>query len=72
MNQDGEAAGPASAPNAAWGPMRVVFLPYASDPVTFFDYRGLYREPDWMLPPPGLDVSKAAARADDLAVHRRD
>lgn len=57
MNQDGEAAAPASAPNAAWGPMRVVYLQYASDPVTFFEYRSLYREPDWMLPPRGPDVS---------------
>jgi uncharacterized membrane protein len=56
MNQDGEAAGPGS-PNAAWGPMRVVYLQYASDPVTFFDYRSFYREPDWMLPPRGPDVS---------------
>jgi uncharacterized membrane protein len=38
MNQDGEAAGPAPAPNAAWGAMRVVYLQYASDPVSFFDY----------------------------------
>src|SRR5262249_13436881 len=57
MNQDGEAGGPDSAPNAAWGPMRVVYLQYASDPVTFFEYRSLYREPDWMLPPRGPDVS---------------
>jgi uncharacterized membrane protein len=57
MNQHGEAAGPDSAPNAAWGPMRVVYLQYASDPVTFFDYRSLYRELDWMLPPRGPDVS---------------
>jgi uncharacterized membrane protein len=57
MNQDGEAAGPVSAPNAAWGPMRTVYLQYASDPVTFFEYRSLYREPDWMLPPRGRDVS---------------
>ena len=57
MNQDGEAAGPDSAPNAAWGPMRVVYLQYASDPVTFFDYRSFYREPEWMLPPRGPDVS---------------
>jgi len=55
-NQDGEAAGPNS-PNAAWGPMRVLYLQYASDPVTFFDYRSFYREPDWMLPPRGPDVS---------------
>jgi uncharacterized membrane protein len=57
MNQDGEAAGPDSAPNAAWGPIRVVYLQYASDPVTFFDYRSFYREPEWMLPPRGPDVS---------------
>ena len=57
MNQDGEAAGPGSAPNVAWGPMRVVYLQYASDPVTFFDYRSFYREPDWMPPPRGPDVS---------------
>jgi uncharacterized membrane protein len=55
MNQHGEA--PDSAANAAWGPMRVVYLQYASDPVTFFDYRSFYREPDWMLPPRGPDVS---------------
>jgi uncharacterized membrane protein len=57
MNQDGEAAGPDSAPNAAWGPIRIVYLQYASDPVTFFDYRSFYREPDWVLPPRGPDVS---------------
>jgi uncharacterized membrane protein len=57
MNQDGEAVGPASAPNAAWGPTRFVYLQYASDPVTFFEYRSLYREPDWMQPPRGPDVS---------------
>src|SRR6516162_223172 len=57
INQHGEAAGPDSAPNAAWGPMRVVYLQYASDPVTFFDYRSLYRGPEWMLPPRGPDVS---------------
>ncbi|TGT37417.1 alpha/beta-hydrolase family protein, partial [Mesorhizobium sp. M8A.F.Ca.ET.167.01.1.1] len=28
-----------------------------SDPVTFFDYRDLYREPDWMKSPRGPDVS---------------
>src|SRR5262245_3849590 len=58
MNQDGEAAGPDSAPNAAWGPIRIVYLQYASDPVTFFDYRSFHREPDWMLPPRGPDVSR--------------
>ncbi len=57
MNQDGEAADPTSGPSATWGPMRVIYLQYASDPVTFFEYRSLYREPDWMLPPRGPDVS---------------
>jgi uncharacterized membrane protein len=56
MNQHGEAAEPPG-PNAAWGPIRIVYLQYASDPATFFDYRSLYREPDWMLPPRGPDVS---------------
>ena len=53
MNQDGAAV----APGSAWGPMRIVYLQYASDPVTFFDYHDLYREPDWMRPPRGPDVS---------------
>lgn len=57
MNQDGEAANSASDPSAAWGPMRIVYLQYASDPTTFFEYRSLYRKPDWMLPPRGPDVS---------------
>lgn len=45
---------PADAP---WGPMRIVYLQYASDAVTFFDYRDLYRRPAWMDPPYGPDVS---------------
>jgi len=53
MNQNGLGA-PAPAP---WGPMRVVYLQYASDPVTFFDYRDLYRAPAWMAEPRGPDVS---------------
>jgi uncharacterized membrane protein len=44
-------------PGAHWGPMRIVYLQYASDPVTFFDYRSLYRQPEWMLAPRGPDVS---------------
>jgi uncharacterized membrane protein len=56
MNQHGEAAEPAG-PNAPWGQMRIVYLQYASDPATFFHYRYLYREPEWMLPPRGPDVS---------------
>ncbi|MEH2511847.1 putative membrane protein [Nitrobacteraceae bacterium AZCC 1564] len=56
-NQQGDAAEQASAPNAAWGPIRIVYLQYASDPVTFFDNRSFYREPEWMQPPRGPDVS---------------
>lgn len=53
MNQHGSPV-PDDAP---WGPMRVVYLQYASDPVTFFDYRDLYRPPAWMNAPMGPDVS---------------
>ncbi|MGK6317111.1 alpha/beta hydrolase [Neorhizobium sp. DT-125] len=53
MNQNGSTV-PAEAP---WGPMRIVYLQYASDAITFFDYRDLYRQPDWMNAPRGPDVS---------------
>ncbi|MBE1505506.1 alpha/beta hydrolase [Rhizobium viscosum] len=44
-------------PGSVWGPIRIVYLQYASDPVTFFDFHSLYREPDWMKMPRGPDVS---------------
>ncbi|ODT06854.1 MAG: hypothetical protein ABS58_09760 [Mesorhizobium sp. SCN 65-20] len=44
-------------PGASWGPLRVVYLQYASDPITFFDPHAFYREPDWMKTPRGPDVS---------------
>lgn len=53
MNQHGTPV-PANAP---WGVMRVVYLQYASDAVTFFDYRDAFRPPDWMYPPRGPDVA---------------
>ncbi|CCM78535.1 alpha/beta hydrolase [Rhizobium mesoamericanum] len=53
MNQQGSKL-PADTP---WGGTRIVYLQYASDPVTFFDYRDLYRMPDWMAGPRGPDVS---------------
>ncbi|MBK5936191.1 alpha/beta hydrolase [Halorhodospira halophila] len=40
-----------------WGPFRIAFLQYASDPITFFSPSILYREPDWMSEPRGPDVS---------------
>ena len=54
-NQQGRAPGPA----APWGAMRIGYLQYASDPVTFFDPRAAYREPAWMRSPRGPDVSTA-------------
>ncbi|AMA61242.1 alpha/beta hydrolase [Bradyrhizobium sp. CCGE-LA001] len=53
MNQDG----PTVPPDAPWGPMRVVYLQYASDAITFFAYRDAYRAPAWMAAPRGPDVS---------------
>jgi uncharacterized membrane protein len=43
--------------NPAWGPMRIVYLQYASDPITFFEPQALYRPPDWLDNPRGPDVS---------------
>lgn len=42
---------------APWGDFRIVFLQYASDPVTFFDPKSAWREPAWMREPRGPDVS---------------
>ncbi len=53
MNQDG-AALPKDAP---WGPLRIVYLQYASDPITFFDYQLAYHRPAWLADPRGPDVS---------------
>ncbi|MBD8066358.1 alpha/beta-hydrolase family protein [Devosia sp. PTR5] len=40
-----------------WGPMRIGFLQYPSDPIVFFDYAMLYREPAWLLGPRAPSVS---------------
>ena len=53
MNQNG----PTVSADAAWGPMRVVYLQYASDAIVLFDYRDAYRRPTWMNAPRGPDVS---------------
>lgn len=52
MNQNG----PTVSPDAPWGPMRIVYLQYASDAITFFAYRDAYQAPAW-LTPRGPDVS---------------
>jgi uncharacterized membrane protein len=44
-------------PGAHWGPMRLVYLQYASDPVVFFEPDSFWRKPAWMNPPLGPDVS---------------
>jgi len=53
MNQDGGNV-PSGTP---WGPTRIVYLQYASDPVTFFDFPYFYRRPAWLDEPRGPDVS---------------
>ena len=55
MNQSG-AAGWSDAP---WGPMRTLFLQYASDPIVFFRFDADWRRPEWLDPPRGPDVSPA-------------
>lgn len=42
----------------AGGPIRTVYLQYASDPITFFDPHIVYRRPEWLAEPRGPDVSK--------------
>jgi uncharacterized membrane protein len=44
-------------PDAHWGPLRVVYLQYASDPITFYEIASIYREPAWIGAPRGPDVS---------------
>lgn len=43
--------------HAPWGPVRIIYLQYASDPVTFFDPNAWFREPEWMAGKRGPDVS---------------
>ncbi|ODT83532.1 MAG: hypothetical protein ABS76_03485 [Pelagibacterium sp. SCN 64-44] len=42
-----------------WGPMRIVFLQYASDPIVFFSFGADWQKPAWLDPPRGPDVSPA-------------
>lgn len=43
--------------DADWGPMRVIYMQHASDPIVFFEVAMLWRRPDWLKPPRGPDVS---------------
>lgn len=40
-----------------WGPMRFVYIQYASDPMTFFSPDLPYRKPEWLVGERGPDVS---------------
>ncbi len=44
------------AANGAWGDFRIAYLQYGSDPITFFEPRILYREPEWLREPRAPDV----------------
>lgn len=45
--------------DSTWGPLRIVFVQYASDPVTFFRPDAVWRVPPWMDRERGPDVSGA-------------
>ncbi|MNL41620.1 hypothetical protein D3C87_1640370 [compost metagenome] len=55
MNQSGAAGWE----GLSWGPMRIVFLQYASDPIVFFSFDADWRRPAWFDEPRGPDVSPA-------------
>ena len=55
MNQSGTAGWD----DLPWGPMRIVFLQYASDPIVFFSFEADWRRPAWFDEPRGPDVSPA-------------
>ncbi len=42
---------------ATWGPLRIVYIQYASDPITFFSTDLALRKPDWLRGERGPDVS---------------
>jgi len=44
-------------PGAKWGPVRMVYIQYASDPITFFSPNSLFQRPDWLVGERGPDVS---------------
>ena len=43
----------------SWGPIRIAFLQYPSDPIVFFDWSILYSAPAWMSGERGPGVSPA-------------
>jgi uncharacterized membrane protein len=55
MNQSGDQGWD----QVPWGPMRIVFLQYASDPIVFFSFNADWQKPAWLDAPRGPDVSPA-------------
>lgn len=53
MNQSGSPV-PKDTP---WGPFRIVYLQYASDAITFFDFQTAYRRPAWIAEPRAPDIA---------------
>lgn len=47
----------ATIPGEKWGPIRIVYLQHASDPIVFFDIESMFKEPAWMKGTHGPDVS---------------
>jgi uncharacterized membrane protein len=47
----------ASQAPADWGRVRIVYVVYPSDAIVFFEEKMFYRQPEWMTPPRGEDVS---------------
>ncbi|MET4129733.1 alpha/beta-hydrolase family protein [Roseovarius sp. MBR-6] len=43
--------------DADWGPIRLVFLQYGSDPIVFFDYSLAWRRPVWLGPDRAPDLA---------------
>ena len=46
-------------PDTPWGPLRIAFLQYPSDPIVFFDWASYRAEPAWMIGQRGPGVSPA-------------
>ena len=44
---------------SGWGPVKVLYLQYPSDPIVFFETGMWWRQPDWMAAPRAPDVSPA-------------
>jgi len=55
LNQTPDSLPPPAAPD--WGPVRILYLQYPSDGITFFSPSLLWRRPDWLSGEPPHDVS---------------